>query len=585
MLTTLNFNHMKKLLLLLGTTCMLGAYQVQAQTARVMAIHNSAAPALDTVDVWLVNGSTSEKIIDNFGFRQSSGFINAPAGTDIRLAFAAKTSTAITDTLIGFGYNLTANATYVLLAQGTFGTGFNPSQPFGIKVITPVERITGSDSTYLSIVHGSTDAPGVDLGVRKGSDEITTISDLIYGEDVTGAVLPTDDYFIDVFVSSNGTLLQTLNVPLATLGLTDSAVVVFASGFLDPAANNNGKPFGIFAALSNGDVIEVPLQTTFRLQVFHNCADVAADSVDIWLINNTTNTNTKLLSNFAFRTATPYINAPAAQDISIGVAPAGSNTVADVIYTEEINEVQGGITAFAIATGVLDTTKFEPNPGALDISFSIAGTIGAEKSTTSGKVALNVFHGATDAPAVDVKVAGGPTLFSDISFGSSADEYIEVDPQSYTINITPAGSSDIVVAYTAPLTGYADSALMIVASGFLSPNVPTGRDAGAAFGLFAVTPSGGVIELPLATGLRKLNSNVSASLFPNPASNQVSISATESINSIVISDLSGRMIYTNNYETNSNKQVDVNVNEFNKGMYIISVTTNKGTATQKLVVE
>jgi len=577
---------MKKLLLLLGTVCMLGAYQVQAQTARVMAIHNSATPALDTVDVWLVNGTTFEKIIDNFGFRQSSGFIDAPAGTNIRLAFAAKNSTSISDTLIGFGYNLTPNATYVLLAQGTFGGGFTPSQPFGIKVITPAERfVTSGDSTYLSIVHGSTDAPSVDLVIRKGNNELVELTDLTYGNDITGAKLPTDNYFIDVIVSSNSTLLQTLNVPLAALGLSDSAVVVFASGFLNPAANNNGKAFGIFAALSNGDVIEIPLQTTFRLQVFHNCADPAADTVDIWLINNTTNTNTKLLSNFAFRTATPYINAPAAQDISVGVAPAGSTTVGDVIYTEELNEVPGGVTIFGIATGVLDTTKFEANPDALDISFVLNGESSSEKSETAGKVALNVYHGSTDAPAVDVKVAGGPTLFSDIAFGNSGGEYIEVNPASYTINITPAGSSNVVAAYTAPLTGFADSALVVVASGFLSPNVPTGRDAGAAFGLFAVTRSGNVIELPLATGLRKLNSNVSASLYPNPASNQISISATESINSIVIRDLSGRMIYTNNYETNSNKQVEVNVNEYNKGMYIICITTNKGTTTQKLVVE
>ena len=44
---------------------------------------------------------------------------------------------------------------------------------------------------------------------------------------------------------------------------------------------------------------------TARLQVIHNSADVAADQVDVYL------NGTLLLDNFAFRTATPFIDAPA----------------------------------------------------------------------------------------------------------------------------------------------------------------------------------------------------------------------------------------------------------------------------------
>src|SRR5690606_2532531 len=66
---------------------------------------------------------------------------------------------------------------------------------------------------------------------------------------------------------------------------------------------------------------------TARVQVIHNCADAIADSVDVYL------DGTLLLDNFAFRTATPFIDAPAATPIVLGVAPKNSMSVADTVYS------------------------------------------------------------------------------------------------------------------------------------------------------------------------------------------------------------------------------------------------------------
>ena len=129
-------NKLLFLLAILATS--IGA---NSQTARVMAIHNSADPLVDTVDVWFVTPLGSEKLVDNLGFRQSTGFINAPANINFRLAFALKNSTLITDTVIGFGFNLTANATYVLLAQGNVGSGFNPQKDL---TFMPCSGLTGA---------------------------------------------------------------------------------------------------------------------------------------------------------------------------------------------------------------------------------------------------------------------------------------------------------------------------------------------------------------------------------------------------------------------------------------------------------
>ena len=49
------------------------------------------------------------------------------------------------------------------------------------------------------------------------------------------------------------------------MGLTDAALVVLASGFLDPSVNSNGAPFGLWAALPSGGAL-VELMTTTGIE-------------------------------------------------------------------------------------------------------------------------------------------------------------------------------------------------------------------------------------------------------------------------------------------------------------------------------
>jgi hypothetical protein len=568
---------MKMKKLLLSLTAIFGfGIGVQAQTARVMAIHNSPDSLLNKVDVWLVTPLGSQKLVDDFEFRKSTGFIDAPAGIDIRIAFALSNSQNITDTLLGYGFNLTANQNYLLMAMGTVSSGYTPAQPFDLKVVTPIkERDTNTSQTHLTIIHGSTDAPAVDLGVRKTNNYLAEIPNVAYGMHLQPS-LPTGDYLIDII--ANKQLLNTYQAPLKSLNLQDSAVVVFASGFLDPSANKNGPDFGLFACLSNGTVVQLPSKTSFKVQVFHNSPDPAAASVDIWL--STGGSFSKALSNFEFRKATGFIELPALTDISIGVAPAGSQSSDDIIYTEAIGSVHGGMVLAAVATGVLTPDSFAANPNNKPTEFKIAIVSVEEKPEVPGKVLLNAFHGATDAPAVDVKVKDGPVVFGNLIYSQPASNInVHVDPTNYVLEVVPAGASTVFAAYNAPLTGFRDSALFIVASGFLNP--ATNKN-GAAFGLFAITTSGNVIELPAATttGIRKNAANaVAVNIFPNPATSIVNINADAVINNVLLQDIQGK---TFNVALNNNT---IDVSGLNKGMYILTLQTNQGISTSKLIVE
>lgn len=74
---------------------------------------------------------------------------------------------------------------------------------------------------------------------------------------------------------------------------------------------------------------------TARVQIIHNSADAAAAEVDIYVDAGLA------LDDFAFRTATPYIDLPADNQIEIAVAPSNSTGVGDAIATFPITLTSG----------------------------------------------------------------------------------------------------------------------------------------------------------------------------------------------------------------------------------------------------
>jgi len=66
--------------------------------------------------------------------------------------------------------------------------------------------------------------------------------------------------------------------------------------------------------------------------------------------------------------------------------------------------------------------------------------------------------------------------------------FVEVPASDYTLGVAPTGS-DVIAAFTAPLSGLGGGSAIVFASGFLSGDDP-------AFGLFAALADGTVLELP-----------------------------------------------------------------------------------------
>jgi len=228
-----------------------------------------------------------------------------------------------------------------------------------------------------------------------------------------------------------------------------------------------------------------------NVQIIHNSADPAAQVVDVYVDGALT------LDDFAFRTATPFVQLPAGTPIDIDVAPGGSTDVSESIYNLNATLVDGE-SYVVVANGVLDPTQFDESVNT-PIAFNLDIFAGAQQASTNpGETSLLINHGSTDAPdvdAVEISVPAG-TLADNLAYTQFAG-YLDVPTLDFLINVETADNSGLVATYSAPLAtlGTNDLALTVVASGFLDP---AANQNGAAFGLWVALPTGGaLVELPV----------------------------------------------------------------------------------------
>jgi len=520
----------------------------QLTTARLQVIHNAAAPAAASVDIY-VNGG---KLLNDFRFRKATPFIDAPANTALKIGVAPGGSASADEVIAEFDATLKAGETYVVIANGVLNPNqFAPNPDSRSTAFTlyihPLAKENSLEpgKTDFYVFHGVTDAPQVDITARNVG---LLVDNAGYGDNTGYLTVAPSGYTLDLSpAEAPETVLKSFYGGFWKLG--GKTAVVFASGFLNPQANQNGPGFGIFAALTDGKVVSFAELTTARLQLIHNAADPAAAVVDVYVNGN------KLLDDFAFRTATPFIDVPAATPLNVAVAPGTSASVAEALATFPIT-LLGGNTYVGIANGVLNPTHFSANPDGLSIAFMPYAFDEVRESAKWKKyVEFIVFHGATDAPAVDVHVkeAKKNPLIADLKYGAASD-YIRVLPDNYVLQITPAGNADLVVAsFAADLNGLAGQSAIIVASGFLNPAANAN---GSAFGLIAVLPSGAVVSLPPAALAKEALADQPSAVvndyglsqnYPNPFNPVTSISfSLPQDQRVVLSvfDLMGREVAT-----------------------------------------
>jgi hypothetical protein len=473
-----------------------------ATTARLQVIHNAADPGAAVVDIY-VNG---DLFIDEFAFRAATEFRTVPAGVELNIGVAPGGDSTPGDIIATIPVTLAAGKTYVAVANGVLDPTMFAANPDGKSIgftLLARDRIREGArwSSLVDIIalHGATDAPTVDI-LARDSWWNPLVDNLSYGEFSGYRTLFAKKYILDVTPGNdNSTVVASFVADLS--GLRGGAAVVFASGFLDPSANKGGEGFGLFAALPNGVVVELPAEAQeARLQVIHNSADPGAAVVDVYVNDNL------FIDEFAFRSATEFKTVPAGVELNIGVAPGGDSSAEDIIGSIPVT-LEAGKTYVAVANGVLSPDDFAPNPEGRSTAFTLFARDGVrENSRLYWFTKVMALHGASDAPAVDISVEtnwGKWRLFKDLSYGDFSD-YRLVPPRKVILDVTPAGDNTVVASFEADLRGLRGGTAIVFASGFLSPE---DNQNGEAFGLYAALPTGQVVALPAVATKRKTANN------------------------------------------------------------------------------
>jgi len=501
----------------------------------------------------------------------------------VTLRFLLPDSSDTTGALAKFTYNLAPNGSYILVANGIVSSnGYDPVKPFDIYVY-PAARESAGDQNVADVLvfHGSTDAPTVDV-VEVGVGAGTIVDDLMYSDFAGYLSLPVDDYSLQIRDESGTVIVAQYAAPIETLGLGGEAFSLIASGFLAPENNNNGEAFGLYVALtSGGELIPLPAEATgnARVQVIHNSADAAAEMVDVWLNDQL------LIDDFTFRTATPFVEAPAGVDFDIVIQPASSSDTTNSLARFTYN-LQAGMSYLLVANGIVIPDGYDPVK-----PFDIYVLPDArESASNAGNTDVVVFHGSTDAPTVDVVETGvgAGTIIDDMMYGEYRG-YLELPTADYVLDIMDENQTVTVASYAAPLAslGLEGQAITVLASGFLSPG---SNNDGPAFGLYVALATGGdLIPLGLTTDVAEtVIDEESVIAYPNPAVNYLNLNAgfkAATPVSAEIYSLIGNRVGSYNFGTVDglyNERLDVS--GLSEGLYLLRINAGKDSITQKIRV-
>lgn len=557
--------------------------------ARAQIIHNSAAPAADTVDIY-VNTLADTVKLDDVAFRNATGFLDLPSDYPLDIVIAGSNSANIGDAVVAtIPATVMDGESYSIVASGVLGGTF-AANPDGINtdftlLVNPGARETAANPGEVDLLvhHGSTDAPSVGIAANGG-----LIVDSAAYQDFAGYLgVPAAAYRVDVTAPNDAdNIIAPFYVDLS--GFPDEALTVFASGFLTPADNDDGPAFGLFAvSAAGGEAIPLSPVGEARVQVIHNSADPAAATVDIYV---DILRDTLKFDDVSFRAATAFQSLPTGYDLDIVVAGPSSADITDAAVDTTTATLMAGDTLYAVANGVLDTTGFSTAANGDAIFFDLYFGAAREAAVDPTKFDLKVFHGATDAPVVDVAVNEGiPALIDSLPYGVFTD-YVAVDPALYELGVGAhelTDAADILASFDADLSGAAGGAGLILASGFLDvTDEPTGA---LSFGLLFVQPDGTATLLPVTTGLDLPLDNSVVRVYPNPIRGQATLDYQVQQGGAVnvqLFDLQGRELMSESVErVPGNYQMNLNTEGFTSGVHLLMVTTPTTRSVMRVTIQ
>lgn len=573
---------MKKIFLLTLTILGITISSHADHGPRIQFIHNSKAESVEKVDIWYNWSNTLEtfnpvKIEDDFRYKEATAFSTFTlVYGDLVFYVTPEGSTDTSETIFrkSFGQpQIDYEESFVIVLNGDADNNLEMILNDG------KEQALDPGKTSLNIFHGSFDAPQVNI-VEISIPAGPIVNNIKYKESSAYLSLDAMDYILQV-QTTEGIGVADFAVPLSSFA--GSALFVAATGYLDTTGATPNEAFKLLVATTEGDVVEInPMQglTTSRVQVIHNSADEAAEVVDVWLNDQL------LIDDFEFRMATPFIDAPAGEEFTIAIKGSDSQNPDNPIWSQNYT-LEADEKYIMVANGIVSGTGYDP----LEPFDIYVYDMAREEAANAQNTDVLVFHGSTDAPVVDIVETGigAGTLVDNIAY-SDFRGYLELPTDDYYLSIRDESGTVEVADFSAPLAslGLDGEALVVVASGFLSPDNNNG---GEAFGLWVAPPAGGSLsELMNVTSVEEnIFGDASIEIYPNPATEMININFSLTKGSevnVFIYDLSGRLEKSASFGSvpEAETKRSLNLSDLESGLYILSIQAENSVVTSKIQI-
>ncbi len=335
-----------------------------------------------------------------------------------------------------------------------------PPPPAGAPVATPVPP--SSDPTtppmpspgkaIVRVVHGSPDAPAVDVYVKGSPTPIVT--GLAYGQTSGWLEVPPADYEIELRAAPSKPTDPIAYKTSALMIPAGAKITAIAAGLL--ASSDADSAFRVLPIVENWGATT---PTTARVRIVHAGSDAPTVGIDV---GNDDPTKPEIASLARFAdTGGGGVALPAETALWVGVDAGG-----DRVTSFTTPKLPAGADVLVVATGLLGKLGRDRAGFAL-LAVGPNGNLGFIEQDP----VVYALHASPDAPSVDAYV-GESELLDGIAFGQLRGPF-QVQPGTYTVDFYAHGTNGTRPA-GAPAASSSTGALaagqryLTIATGFLA---------------------------------------------------------------------------------------------------------------------
>jgi len=87
----------------------------------------------------------------------------------------------------------------------------------------------------------------------------------------------------------------------------------------------------------------------------------------------------------------------------------------------------------------------------------------------------------------------------------------------------------------------------------------------------------------MSVGIIETNSQEKLNVYPQPATDRVTITSTNNINTIILFNCLGQAVFSKDFKLS--KKITINISSLDKGVYVLQVNTPEGVHTKKIIIE